>query len=276
MAAEQGPQSGLGHRGAGARAAQHHEALRGAQPGRSLVAQVGAGSAKNTASTGTQRSRPPLPIAHAAPALVDVFEEQAADLGRAQPAQQHGQHHRPVPVGGQAGQERLDVGQLKGLGQPALFADQPSAAAGPSRAEVAQHAARGRAQARPRRGAGTGLAGTTPLIIRCSKNARTAATRRLIVAGAAPGRARRTTLELLPGARTPCQSTHANTSIGATSASGRPCSDRNRAKLATSKAYAGPWPARTTGPAGGQGTRSHQPSGPVARQAVSDLLHSAP
>lgn len=73
--------------------------------------------------------------------VVLLGEECSDDLGGAEPAQQHGQHHRSVPVGAQAGQERLDVGKVKGFGQSALLADQPSVAARPPGAEVAEHAA---------------------------------------------------------------------------------------------------------------------------------------
>jgi hypothetical protein len=46
-----------------------------------------------------------------------------------------------VPVGAQAGQECLDVGKVKRFRQSVLLADQPSAAARPPRAEVAEQSA---------------------------------------------------------------------------------------------------------------------------------------
>jgi len=55
-----------------------------------------------------------LPITRSQPpSLVDVGEQQPADLGRTESAQQHGEHHRSVPVGSQPGQKGLDVGQVE-------------------------------------------------------------------------------------------------------------------------------------------------------------------
>jgi hypothetical protein len=117
----------------------------------------------------------------------------------------------------------------------------------------------------PRRGEGTGLSVRIPVITRYSNNARTAATRRLIVdAAALPP-------FLLAGLhrgsrRTSCQSIHSNTSTGVTAATARSRSSRNRAKLSTSKAYArtvaalNPRPTRCTRNAFAAAHPSHGPS----------------
>src|SRR5450759_4699256 len=58
----------------------------------------------------------------------DDGEQQARNLGRAQSAE----HHHPIPVGAQSGQKRLDVGEVEGLRESSLLADQPATPAGPA------------------------------------------------------------------------------------------------------------------------------------------------
>jgi hypothetical protein len=49
-------------------------------------------------------------------------------------------------VGAQSGQERLDVGEVEGLRESSLLADQPATPAGPAGAEMAEHPAHGQPQ----------------------------------------------------------------------------------------------------------------------------------
>jgi hypothetical protein len=72
----------------------------------------------------------------------DDGEQQATNLGRAQSAE----HHRPIPVGAQSGQEGRDVGEVEGLRRSSFLADQPATPAGPAAAEMAQHPPRGEPQ----------------------------------------------------------------------------------------------------------------------------------
>jgi hypothetical protein len=72
----------------------------------------------------------------------DDGEQQATNLGRAQSAE----HHHPIPVSAQSGQERRDAGEVEGLRQSSLLADQPATPAGPAGAEMAEHPAHGQPQ----------------------------------------------------------------------------------------------------------------------------------
>jgi len=49
-------------------------------------------------------------------------------------------------VGAQSGQKRLDVGEVEGLRESSLLADQPATPAGPAGAEMAEHPAHGQPQ----------------------------------------------------------------------------------------------------------------------------------
>ena len=190
VAVEQGPQSGL-VRGAGVNA-QHHEALRGAQPGRSRY--------RRAAKTGTQRSGRPADHAHAAPALVDVFEEQ--DLGPRPSAARPAARPAPSPGGWWPGWPgTLGRRPAQGLGSCAVCGPAVRRC-GPSWPRCVLYAARGRR--RPCRDAVPGRDWQAPTPPDHQGARRTPdgghapvdrRRRRLLVV---PG----TTLELLPGART--------------------------------------------------------------------------
>ena len=72
----------------------------------------------------------------------DDGEQQATNLGRARSAE----HHHPIPVSAQSGQERRDAGEVEGLRQSSLLADQPATPAGRAGAEMAEHPAHGQPQ----------------------------------------------------------------------------------------------------------------------------------
>jgi hypothetical protein len=78
---------------------QHHKTLRRAKPRRALTGQI---SGKLGEEQTIDRDDPfPAALAHhpQLPAsLVDIGEQQPADLPGPQSAEHHGQHDRPVPV----------------------------------------------------------------------------------------------------------------------------------------------------------------------------------
>lgn len=94
---------------------------------------------------------------------------------------------------------------IHGLGKLLRLAHQLASAPGPTRPEMAQHPRRMARSPDERRAAGTGFWLSCPVHTAYSNNPRTVAIRRFIVAGEAPGPAKRTTLPPFLGRRA-CQS----------------------------------------------------------------------
>jgi hypothetical protein len=137
VVAEHAAHPGLGERPALGRAVQHHEALRRGKPRRAFAGQVSGKLGEEHVIDGDD----PLPAAFAHHAqlpapLVNIGEQKPADLPGPQPAQQHGQHDRPVPVRPQAGQEHRHISRIERFRQPPFLADQPTAASHPARAQM--------------------------------------------------------------------------------------------------------------------------------------------
>ena len=148
VTAEQAAQSRLGDRRPGGRAAQHDEAFRCGQARRAFQPQIGGQLGEECLIDRDMTFLAAL-ADHPQPAAphIHVGELEAADLGRAQPAQQHHQHHGPVPVRAQRRHEHVNIPGGKGLGQAARLAHQPAATARAAGPQVTEQPAGRRADA---------------------------------------------------------------------------------------------------------------------------------